>query len=238
MKKIFLFAAAALAALTINAKELDLATAGTAIEDWTVVDATRNDSESDASKSKYVYDVKQSIPAIVNVTAEPNVLFSIKNDKEDKKKAFVIYAGKCFEYGGKNGILTIKGTAAGDVIKLTVAAKGGTAANFKDAEGVYPKNAVAVSADLTLPAKDKEKAGTGDYDAEGYVWKVLEFQALGGDVEIKEFDAGYRISKIEFGGTQAIDNVNADVKAVKTFENGQLVIIKNGVRYNALGAQF
>lgn len=34
---------------------------------------------------------------------------------------------------------------------------------------------------------------------------------------------------------QAIDNVEAGVKAVKTFENGQLVIIKNGVKYNALG---
>lgn len=35
--------------------------------------------------------------------------------------------------------------------------------------------------------------------------------------------------------TQAIDNVEAGVKTVKTFENGQLVIIKNGVKYNALG---
>ena len=35
--------------------------------------------------------------------------------------------------------------------------------------------------------------------------------------------------------TQAIDNVEAGIKTVKTFENGQLVIIKNGVKYNALG---
>ena len=33
----------------------------------------------------------------------------------------------------------------------------------------------------------------------------------------------------------AIDNAEAEVKAVKTIENGQLVIIKNGVRYNAAG---
>lgn len=32
-----------------------------------------------------------------------------------------------------------------------------------------------------------------------------------------------------------IDNTNAEVKAVKTIENGQVVIIKNGVRYNTLG---
>ena len=34
----------------------------------------------------------------------------------------------------------------------------------------------------------------------------------------------------------AIDNTNIDAKAVKFFENGQLIIIKNGVRYNAQGA--
>ena len=35
----------------------------------------------------------------------------------------------------------------------------------------------------------------------------------------------------------AIDNTVIESKAVKTIENGQLVIIKNGVRFNALGAQ-
>ena len=36
----------------------------------------------------------------------------------------------------------------------------------------------------------------------------------------------------------AIDNTNAAVKATKVIENGKLVIIKNGVRYNAMGVQF
>ena len=35
----------------------------------------------------------------------------------------------------------------------------------------------------------------------------------------------------------ALSNTAVDGKAVKFFENGQLVIIKNGVKYNALGAQ-
>jgi hypothetical protein len=34
----------------------------------------------------------------------------------------------------------------------------------------------------------------------------------------------------------AIDNTEVDAKVMKTFENGQLVIIKNGVKYNAQGA--
>ena len=39
------------------------------------------------------------------------------------------------------------------------------------------------------------------------------------------------------GPGQGIDNTVNDAKAVKFFENGQLVILKNGVKYNALGAQ-
>ena len=238
MKKFFLFAAAAIAALTVNAKVLDLSAVGTEIDQWTIgAQATLNSSASDEAKGKYIYDIKGGEANETFITSEPSVVFQTKNTS-DKAKAFSIYPGKCFEFGGKNGILVLKGTAAGDKIVLTVAAKGGTAANFKDGAdpAQYPKNAQAVSADLTLPAKDKEKANTEGYDQEGYAWKELEFLSLGGDVEIKEFDGGYRISKIQVGDSQGVENVNADVKAVKTFENGQLVIIKNGVRYNALGA--
>lgn len=231
MKKIFLFAAAAVAALTVNAKVIDLSAVGTAIGDWTIENATLNTSASDESKAKYIYDIKQDVAATVFVTAEPNVVYTIKNTSGDKAKAFSVYPGKCFEFGGVNGILIIKGTATGESIKLTVAAKGSTAANFV-AEG-YPKNAVAVSTDLVLPAKEKGAAGA---DENGYIWKELEFQSMGGDVEIKESAGGYRINKIVFEAGQGVENVEADVKAVKTFENGQLVIIKNGVKYNAIGA--
>lgn len=79
--------------------------------------------------------------------------------------------------------------------------------------------------------------GAAGADEEGYIWKVLEFQAIGGDVEIKEFDGGYRITKIEIGNSQAVDNIFDGAKAEKIMENGQLVIIKNGVKFNALGAQ-
>ena len=227
----------AILAIHVNAKVIDLTQVATSIDDWTPgAQATQNASESDADKGKYVFDIKGGDANETFITAEPNIVFQTKNTS-DKTKAFAIYTGKCFEFGGKNGILVIKNTTPGDVIKLTVAAKGGTAANFYDAAGTYPKNAELLSGELPLPAKDKDKAETGDYDKEGYCWKVLEYFALGGDVEIKEFDGGYRIKRIEIGGETAVDNVNADVKTVKTIENGQLVIIKNGVKYNALGAE-
>lgn len=233
MKKIFLFAAAVVAAMTVNAKVVDLTAVGTTIADWTITEATLNATNSDEAAGKYVYDIKANVASESFIKAEPNVVFQIKNTS-DKAKAFVVYPGKCYEFGGKNGILIIKGTAAGDAIKLTVAAKGSTAANFTDAAGVYPKNAVAVSTDLTLPAK---AAGAEGADEQGYIWKEIEYTSLGGDVEIKEFDGGYRIKAIQVGALQAVDNVFDGAKAVKTFENGQLIILKNGVRYNALGAK-
>lgn len=55
----------------------------------------------------------------------------------------------------------------------------------------------------------------------------------------KETGAPFNVTDIVLVGdfTTAIDNTAIAPKATKTFENGQLVIIKNGVKYNALGAQ-
>ena len=233
MKKFFLFAAAAIAALTVNAKVIDLTAVGTTIADWTITEATLNATNSDEAAGKYVYDIKANVASESFINAEPNVVFQIKNGS-DKPKAFVVYPGKCYEFGGKNGILIIKGTAPGDAIKLNAAAKGSAAADFKDAAGAYPKNAVAVSTDLTLPAK---AAGAEGADEQGYIWKTLEYTSLGGDVEIKEFAGGYRIKAIQVGAaSQGINNVEA-VKAEKFYRDGQLIIRKNGVEYNALGAK-
>jgi len=41
---------------------------------------------------------------------------------------------------------------------------------------------------------------------------------------------------LNYSAPTAIDNTDAAAKAVKFFENGQLIIIKNGVKYNAQGA--
>lgn len=235
MKKIFLFAAAAIAALTVNAKVIDLTAVATTIADWTPgAQATLNAGESDEAKGKYVYDIAGGAEAnVTTTTADADLEFQTKHSSA-KTKAFAIYPGKCFEFGGKNGVLVIKNTKEGDVIKLTVAAKGSTASNFVDGTAAFPKNAFAVTEDLVLPAK---QAGAEGADEQGYIWKVLEYESLGGDVEIKEFAGGYRIKAIQIGaGTQGINNVEA-VKAEKFYRDGQLIIRKNGVEYNALGAK-
>lgn len=229
MKKFFFFAAALVAAATINAKTYDFATYATEA-DWVVTSATKNATES--KEDKLVYDIQGGVEAVVSPKGAENIKFTIKNGS-DKKKAFNINLGNSFEFGGKNGIIKLSGVQVGASIKLVVAAKGGTAADFKDpaAEPTYPKGAIAISTDLTCPAKGSEGA-----DEKGYVWKTLEYQASSSNVEIKEFNGGYRISSLTIGGETAIDNTAVEAKAIKYMENGALVIVKNGVKYNALGA--
>ena len=53
-------------------------------------------------------------------------------------------------------------------------------------------------------------------------------------VSIPEVNAGGSVKLITAGNT-AVDNVTVDQQATKFIENGQLVILKDGVRYNALG---
>ena len=60
---------------------------------------------------------------------------------------------------------------------------------------------------------------------------MIQFNKEGGDP--------FNVTDIVLVGnfSTAIDNIVIYSKAVKTIENGQLVIIKNGVRFNALGAK-
>ena len=55
----------------------------------------------------------------------------------------------------------------------------------------------------------------------------------------KEAGAAFNVTDIVLVGNfpTALSNTAVESKAVKFFENGQLVIIKNGVKYNALGVQ-
>jgi hypothetical protein len=84
---------------------------------------------------------------------------------------------------------------------------------------------------VELPLTDERRALLASIDNE------LIVQFYRGDDK-----AAFNVTEIalvpkEDGGATAIENTVMGEKAVKTFENGQLVIIKNGVKYNALGAE-
>ena len=48
---------------------------------------------------------------------------------------------------------------------------------------------------------------------------------------------GKRLADPQAGAQQAVENITVDEQIIKRIENGQVVIIRNGVRYNALGTQ-
>ena len=172
---------------------LDFTTQGTSINDWIINYATLNESNTNEDAGKYVYDIHGGIESESYVVSRPNIVFKVKN-ASDKQKAFVIYPGQGYEFGGKNGIICINGTSVGDRIRITCAAKGSTNASFEDGQGVYPKNAITITEDLTLPYKAE---GAEDADEQGYRWKEIQYVSLGGDVEIKEFAGGFRVKRVE-----------------------------------------
>jgi hypothetical protein len=234
MKKFFLFTAAVVAALSINAAVYDLAEMNFAQSDLSVTGGSITDN---ASKS--YFEVKNNAGEVVELTLAqlPNIKFTYKNS--EVKTAFKVYyitennkKGK-IQMDGNQRDVVISGLNPGDKIVLWVNSKGSTGAQFVDDEkkGTAFTGCVAVDPSApgiasALPGKDNEE--------DAY---AIELQAVSNEAIIRETVGGYVLSKIQVGGGQGVENVNADVKTVKTFENGQLVIIKNGVRYNALGAQ-
>jgi len=233
MKKIFLFAAAVVAAMTINAEVYDFSKIA-AQTDYTISNATLNETESSASK--FVYDVAAETELNFVPTLASDFTFLYKNT-DAKQKAFIVNAGNSIEFGGKNGRIEIANLIAGDKLHLLVAAKGSSAASISVVNGAGE----AIGEVLSLPKKDKAAEGA---DEQGYVYKDWEISVtadmiISGKVTIKETVAGFRIKMATLNENlpQGIENAEVAPKAEKFFRNGQLIIRKNGVEYNALGAQ-
>ena len=82
--------------------------------------------------------------------------------------------------------------------------------------------------------------GNKSNDVQYFYYEVKAGDGLEGTNEFRLQRAGgcylKAVALAGLGAATAIDNTAAEVKTVKTFENGQLIIIKNGVKYNATGA--
>ena len=57
-----------------------------------------------------------------------------------------------------------------------------------------------------------------------------------GSIDVEALNSYGRIIRCHLGEGTGIENTNAEVKAAKVLRNGQLIIIKNGVEFNAQGA--
>ena len=231
MKKFFIFAAAAVAAMTINAQVYDLNGMNFAQSDLTVVNGTITDN---ASKSYFEVKNNEGETVELSIAQLPGIKFTYKNSAV--KTAFKVYyitdsnaKGK-IQMDGNQRDVVFSNVPVGATIVLYVNSKGDTGAQFKDSDkgtaftGAVAVNPSAAGIGTALPGKANE---TDMYP--------IELTAIANEVVVRETAGGYILHKIEIGGSQDIENTNAEVKTIKRYENGQLVIIKNGVKYNALG---
>ena len=226
MKKFFLFAAAAVAALTINAQTYDFAEFAFAEADLTVSNGSKAFNDS-----KGYWEIKNAAgeTVVMTIAGLPNVEFSYKNSSE--KTAYTVKPNGYVCFNGDQRDLTFKGIAAGKYITLTVGSKGSTPNSFEDSEskGAGLTGLSWVSGNKTQPAKSSEVV------YEDIVVRVTSSSAA----TLRCTAGGYNLTKIvisDNGPSQGIDNVEA-VKVEKFYREGQLIIRKNGVEYNALGAR-
>ena len=230
MKKIFLFAAAVVAAMTVNAQVeygqlLTFGNEAVAAGEWSngktwegdLFDLTINDANQKAAidlNQAYFGDAE-------NYTAYESRLKSGGKTTSSNSYNFVIstYAK------GTLYIMARTGKNA-DTDRTIVVEQNG-----KELYNQVVKEDDAVSVEMTCESCE------GGVQQKN-VYPIITLPVEQGDVTIT-----FPVNSINFYAfafddeTQAVENVNATVKATKSFENGQLVIIKNGVKYNALGAQ-
>ncbi len=229
MKKFFLFAAAVAAAMTVNAKVISFAdivynsSADSAVLGFNaafVFDNINIKGAANSAGDSYLVEVYQTEATtewdvtVLELKADNQVYFTFKDANDNKlvMKAYKEYV----QPNGKAACMVITGLNNGDKVKITLK----KALNKETLiEGATVESDMLNGTEIELTAAAEEirvysKSVDGKYDAK---WQVIS-------VEVPD-------------GAQGIENVNNAVKAEKFFENGQLVIIKNGVRYNALGAQ-
>ena len=240
MKKFFLFVAA-VAALTVNAQNVVVLSDVANYIDFQALSVSDPDMTKSTVTSTTPYELANGTKLVGFKKSDDTEAANTWNTKEsynttmptpswagvDSLKVGTMFraaSGTTIQLGAFNtsaeGKLVVYYQPNGDSergVSISVSGTEVTGTNLTGVgnkiDGIRP----AYAGEITLPA--------GSYDAGDVVIKLV--------VNTSNI-FGVRIDKL---GGQGVENTNAAAKATKIFENGQLVIIKNGVRYNALGAQ-
>ncbi|MBQ2540999.1 MAG: hypothetical protein II551_05075 [Paludibacteraceae bacterium] len=234
MKKFFLFAAAAVAALSVNAKvvtfkdivdKTSATTAKSSFEAAFDIDNLSVEGKANSSGTAYCAELTQITGTTTwgvttaKLKSDNQVYFEFKN-KDNNKLVAKAWAEYIQPYG-QGMCLVITGLNTGDQVTI----------NLKEA-----LNKEAAIEGATVPS-DNFASTSVVLTAMGNEIRVYS-RNVTPDGDGKYQDAKWKLVSVEVpGAAQGVDNVKAGEKAVKRFENGQLVIIKNGVRYNAIGVQ-
>lgn len=226
MKKIYILFAALAAALSLNAQvgfDYRNGGLGDAIKSDTLVENETNITISEVSTGKYEFKVTSGS---YNETGECSfeiggITFWYKNSN-DGTVAWKTYNTYIQPNGNKRKIVIP--VSGGQEVKIYV----------QDAlEGVAVEGATESTVNLVAwgDNKDAYTTITAAADAEEIVlWSDDRAESP----IAKKFKLG---AVIPVASATAVENT-ATSKAIKIIENGQLVIIRDGIRYNALGTQF
>lgn len=240
MKKLFFTAVALMIGIFANAQSTTHTYFFGGLDEGNAV-ATSDDVEIDEWGS-YTMDDAQ-IPSLSS-TADKVLRLSLNNTpvsvtfkNSANKNNIMKCAEKYLQVDGKNGIIEIANVPDDAEISLVVSAKGDTKADFTDPNATVTSNVGSWSEGANAVAK----AGSTEEFSTITCTRTGEGNKT---VKIKEVAGGFRIISLsvkssKFASTP-IKAINADSvpagKAVKTLENGQVIIIRDGVKYNMSGA--
>ena len=244
MKKFFLFAAAVVAAMTINAQDVPNVVVLSEVANYIDFQAL---SETDPEMTDTIvtsvapYELANGTVLVGFLKSEGSEASNTWNTKESYNTTLPTPT-----WDGVDSLKvgTMFRAASGTSIKL----------------GAFTTTAVGKLVVYYQPNGDSERgveisvyddlvAGT---NLTGSGEKINGIRpAYAGEIELTagSYDAGDVVIKlisntsnifgvrIENLGGNAVDNVNVAVKAQKIIRDGQVVILKNGVEYNVLGAQ-
>lgn len=160
------------------------------------------------------------------------IAFTYKNSGD--KSNVVKCAADYIQFDAKNFVMEIAEVPASATIVLNVSAKGGTAAEFNNPGSIttniatYSSNAGAVTKAASVAEFSNVTCVRTDDGTK--------------TVKIKETAGGYRLRSVSIipAGSTPIKSINADSlpagKSAKTIEDGKVIIIRDGVKYNMNGS--
>lgn len=227
MKKIFFFAAAVAATMTVNAKLISFedlvvpSTADSAVLSFNDAFNVTNITvvgTANSKKTAYCAELKQTEATTAwgvttaKLKSDAQVWFDFKDGNADKSVAKVWE--DYVQPNGKAMCAVISEMSVGEQVKITL----------KEALATQP---IIEGADV------KELQSDG---------KVVILTATAVEIRIYSKDVDdnkvtWKLQSVELGATQGFENTNAAAKVEKFYRDGQLIIRKNGVEYNALGAK-
>lgn len=222
MKKIFLFAAA-FAALTVNAASFvgfdgRDGSLGTQIHDEGLIQNQVNVTLKETDTSAHKYSIQNTEAGELSFTMG-GVKF-VGSDQAALKDIYKTYNTYIQPNGARRSVIIP--TIAGEKVLIGV----------QDA--------------ITCAVEGASEGASISFNGWGTDKDVLNtLTATGSQIVLWSDDraesptaAKFKLGAVLPADAQGVEDVNATAKVQKVMKNGQLVIIKNGVEYNALGTKF